>query len=458
MEKTSSKNGKVLTLLFAGVLMGALDISIVGPAIPSIEKALFVSGRSLSWIFSIYVLFNLVGIPLMSKLSDLFGRRNVYVWSVGLFGLGSLLVSFTEYFPILLIGRAIQGFGASGIFPVASAIIGDIYPPEKRGRKLGLLGAVFGIAFMLGPPIAGIILRYFDWNFLFIINLPIALIIIVFAYNILPTKTIMKRTEFDVPGVVLLGLFLASFTLGINFLDSKQLLVSLKSLDVWPFLLASLVFLYLLIKAEMKMSKPIIRISFFSNRQILLVGGMAIGLGLFQSSFIFVPKMLVNLFDVQPFTASFMLIPIVLLSALGSPISGRLTDSFGSKYVILWGLVATSAGMFMVAVIAADKALFYLAGSLIGLGFSMRTALNYIMLNEVGATDRATSQGLLTIFISLGQLTGSALIGAMIATDPNGISGFRQAFLILGGISALLAFLSLWLKNRSNELARQSQD
>ena len=269
MEKTSSKNGKVLTLLFAGVLMGALDISIVGPAIPSIEKALFVSGRSLSWIFSIYVLFNLVGIPLMSKLSDLFGRRNVYVWSVGLFGLGSLLVSFTEYFPILLIGRAIQGFGASGIFPVASAIIGDIYPPEKRGRKLGLLGAVFGIAFMLGPPIAGIILRYFDWNFLFIINLPIALIIIVFAYNILPTKTIMKRTEFDVPGVVLLGLFLASFTLGINFLDSKQLLVSLKSLDVWPFLVASLVFLYLLIKAELKISKPIIRIIFFSNRQIL---------------------------------------------------------------------------------------------------------------------------------------------------------------------------------------------
>jgi MFS family permease len=218
------------------------------------------------------------------------------------------------------------------------------------------------------------------------------------------------------------------------------------------------VFLYLLIKTELKVNKPIIRISYFSNRQILLVGGMAIGLGLFQSSFIFVPKMLVNLFDVEPFTASFMLIPIVLLSALGSPISGRLTDSFGSKYVILWGLLAASAGMFMVAMISADKTLFYLAGSLIGLGFSMRTALNYIMLNEVGATDRATSQGLLTIFISLGQLTGSALIGAMIATDPNGISGFRQAFFILGGISALLAILSLWLKNRSNELARQSLD
>lgn len=456
MEKTSPKNGKVLSLLFAGVLMGALDISIVGPAIPSIEKALFVSGRSLSWVFSIYVLFNLVGIPLMSKLSDLFGRRKVYVWSVGLFGLGSVIVSFTEYFPILLIGRAIQGFGASGIFPVASAIIGDIYPPEKRGRKLGMLGAVFGIAFMLGPPIAGIILKYFDWNFLFSINLPIALIIMVFANNLLPAKPILKRTEFDVPGVLLLGLFLASFTLGINFLNSNQLFSSLRSFEVWPFLAASLLFGYLLFKTELKVNNPIIRISYFSNRQILLVGGMAIGLGLFQSSFIFVPKMLVNLFAVQPFTASFMLIPIVLLSALGSPISGRLTDSFGSKYVILWGLVAASAGMFMVAIIPADKALFYVAGSLIGLGFSMRTALNYIMLNEVGAAERATSQGLLTIFISLGQLTGAALIGAMIATDPQGISGFRHAFFILGGISAVLAFLSLWLKNRSKELAGQS--
>jgi MFS family permease len=296
---------------------------------------------------------------------------------------------------------------------------------------------------------------YFDWNFLFIINLPIALMVMVFAYNLLPTKAFVQRSDFDVPGVVFLGLFLAFFTLGINFLNSEQAFESLFSLSVWPFMLASFVFLFLLVKVELKASKPIIKMSYFSNRQILLVGFMAVGLGLFQSSFIFVPKMVVNLFDVKPFTASFMLIPVVFASAIGSPISGRLTDAFGSKYVIFWGLVAASTGMLIVAFISADKSLFYLSGSLIGLGFSMRTALNYIMLNEVGDGERATSQGLLTIFISLGQLSGAALIGAMIATEPNGMSGFRQAFLVLGIVSVLLAISSLWLKNKSNELTNQ---
>lgn len=149
-----------MPLLLIGVLMAALDISIVGPAIPSIEKTLWVDEQLLSWIFSIYVLANLTGIPLMSKLSDVYGRRNIYILSVLLFGLGSIIVAISDTFWTLMVGRLIQGFGASGILPVASAVVGDIYPIEKRGRMLGLIGATFGIAFMLGPVIAGIFLKY----------------------------------------------------------------------------------------------------------------------------------------------------------------------------------------------------------------------------------------------------------------------------------------------------------
>ena len=148
-------NTQILIILFIGVLMGALDISIVGPAIPSIEKTIMISQKNLSWIFSIYVLFNLVGISLMAKLSDFFGRRWIYLISVAIFGIGSLVVASAHDFTFLLIGRGIQGFGSSGIFPVAAAVIGDIFPVEKRGRAVGLIGAVFGIAFMMGPFIAG---------------------------------------------------------------------------------------------------------------------------------------------------------------------------------------------------------------------------------------------------------------------------------------------------------------
>src|SRR5262245_30046153 len=122
---------KLLAVLFAGVLMAALDIAIVGPALPAIRDSFDVDDRAVAWIFTVYVLFNLIGTPLMAKLSDLLGRRSIYVLDVLLFALGSLLVALSPSLAVLLAGRAVQGIGAGGIFPVASAVIGDTFPPEK---------------------------------------------------------------------------------------------------------------------------------------------------------------------------------------------------------------------------------------------------------------------------------------------------------------------------------------
>ena len=126
------------------------------------------------------MLFNLVSTPLMAKLSDSFGRRSIYVMDVTIFAAGSLVVAFAPSFAFVLIGRAIQGLGAGGIFPVASAVIGDTFPPEKRGRALGLIGAVFGLAFLIGPILGGVLLLA-GWRWLFLINLPIAAVVIVMA-------------------------------------------------------------------------------------------------------------------------------------------------------------------------------------------------------------------------------------------------------------------------------------
>lgn len=165
---------KLLLVLFLGVLMGALDIAIVAPALPSIQNFFKVGDRILAWTFSIYVLFNLISTPLMAKLSDTFGRRSIYTLDVSLFAMGSLIVALSpaNLFAMLLFGRALQGFGAGGIFPVASAVIGDTFPPEKRGGALGLIGAVFGLAFLVGPILGGIVLTVTGWQWLFIIIYP----------------------------------------------------------------------------------------------------------------------------------------------------------------------------------------------------------------------------------------------------------------------------------------------
>ncbi len=137
MDFSDSKNrNKLLGLLFTGVLMAALDIAIVGPALPAIQKQFGIDERAAAWIFSIYVLFNLVGTPLMAKLADTIGRRSIYIIDIALFAAGSLIVAMSPNFSILLLGRAIQGFGSGGIFPVASAVIGDTFPQEKRGSAL----------------------------------------------------------------------------------------------------------------------------------------------------------------------------------------------------------------------------------------------------------------------------------------------------------------------------------
>ena len=450
----NSKSKRIMPLLLIGVLMAALDISIVGPAIPSIEKTLWVDEQLLSWIFSIYVLANLTGIPLMSKLSDVYGRRNIYILSVLLFGLGSIIVAISDTFWTLMVGRLIQGFGASGILPVASAVVGDIYPIEKRGRMLGLIGATFGIAFMLGPVIAGIFLKYFSWNALFLINIPIAILVAWGSWRVLPTARFSTLHDLDIRGILTLSGFLFFFTMTLSRLEPG----AFHSIDYWlltgAYAFSALLCLFLLIRVEKQESLPVVSVSLLQRRQVLLVGFISIGLGLFQSSFVFVPHMLVELYHVSSSTASFMLIPVVLASAIAAPISGLITDKLGSRIVILIGLVLATFGLFITGMQPELKWQFYIAGGLIGVGFSMRTSLNYIMLLEANPQERAMAQGLLTIFVALGQLAGASAIGA-IASGQGALSGFGPAFIIMAILAMIMTISSLFLKSRQKEISEQ---
>ena len=451
-------NNQILTLLFIGVLMAALDISIVGPAIPSIESTILMNQKDLSWIFSIYVLFNLVGISLMAKLSDYFGRRWVYITSAVIFGIGSLVVASSKDITFLLIGRGIQGFGSSGIFPVAAAVIGDVFPVERRGRALGILGSVFAIAFMIGPFIAGVMLQYFSWNVLFLINIPVVFLIVGWGYFILPSKRMEEKLKFDFSGVILLGIILAAFSVGINNIRLDQLYDSLTSFPVLPLFVVAALLTPILLMLEKNTEFPVINVKLFNSRQVLLVGLIAIGLGLFQSSIVYLPKLAVKLFDVEPYRASFMLLPVVIAAAIGSPIGGRLVDKIGSRFIISTGMLIATAALFLLSMIRKDMVYFYSAEGLLGLGLAIRASLSYIMLNEVPAKERASTQAILLIFISIGQLTGSALVGALISTPEQGVAGFGYAFMVMGSISALLLILSFFLKERKKERAGYSKE
>jgi EmrB/QacA subfamily drug resistance transporter len=447
-------NNKIIAVLFVGVLMGALDISIVGPAIPSIEQTIKIDPSMISWIFTMYILFNLLGISLFAKLSDIYGRSRIYAICIAIFGAGSLVVALSDNYTLILVGRAIQGYGASGIFPVASAVIGDIFPPEKRGRMLGLIGAVFGLAFIMGPLIAGILLTFTEWHVLFLINIPIAVVLIYYALRILPRKKISEKTKIDWLGILTLGSALAFLTLGISRIDTRNYPGSFENWRIWCLFILSFSFFAINIYHELRTPEPILNLRYFKSRQIRNAGLLALGTGFFQAFFIFLPKLSVAAFHLTPAKASFMILPLVFASAIGSPLFGRLIDKLGTRKVIMSGLVFLTIGMIIGMTETTSKPMFFIAGILTGIAFSILSgpALRYILLNETLSTERASSQAIITIFISVGQIINATIIGGIIAGSSDPIKGYQTAFGYLSIVSVILFLVSLRLKNREEEL------
>jgi EmrB/QacA subfamily drug resistance transporter len=455
-EKTRNK---IMLVLFLGVLMGALDIAIVAPALPSIQSFFGVGDRLLAWTFTIYVLFNLISTPLMAKLSDTFGRRSIYILDVGLFAIGSLIVALSpvNLFGMLLFGRALQGFGAGGIFPVASAVIGDTFPPEKRGSALGLIGAVFGLAFLVGPILGGIILTVTGWEWLFIINLPIAITVIILGWRLLPVTHRATNRTFDWAGMLVLGVMLACLAIGLNQIDTQNFFSSLASLNVWPFLLTGLILLFVFPTIERRTDNPILNLRLFKSRQTVLASMLSAGAGLGESGMVFIPALAVAALPkiITTHNSSYLLMPVVLAMAIGSPLVGRMLDKFGSKVMVFAGTLLLAIGMMMLSNGGLIASLwgFIASGAVIGMGLSslLGAPMRYIMLNEASASDRTSAQGLISLSTSVGQLTSSALVGAVAASLGGGVKGYGSAYMVIGIIAGVMVILTLGLKNRKQE-------
>jgi MFS family permease len=444
----------LLLILFVGVLMGALDLAIIGPALPAIQADFGIDARALAWIFSIYVLFQLVGTPLMAKLSDRYGRRSIYALNLSLFGLGSLILVLAPTFGILLVGRAIQGLGAGGIFPVASAVIGDTFPQEKRGPTLGLLGAVFGIAFLIGPILGGIFLR-FSWHWLFLINLPIVAVLIWQSLRLLPRSGAVVRKPFDAAGALLLSIVLGSVAIALTELDSGNVVVSLMSLPVAPFAVLAVVLAPVFWRVERKAADPIIPPRLLDSLQMRLTGAIAIGTGTLEAGTAFFPALAVAALGVTDYNASLLMLPSVVATTIGAPLVGRLLNVFGSRLIVQTGLACVAIGALIYALADLTITLFIVGGIIGGLGFAalLGAPLRYIVLNESSPADRGSAQGLLTVFLSVGQLSGAAIIGGVATSQGGGTRGYQLALLILGGLTTVLAVAGFGLKSRENERA-----
>jgi MFS family permease len=461
-----SKNPETgtLVILFLGVLMGALDIAVIAPAFTRIQEGFHITERALVWIFTIYVLCNLISTPFIARLSDQWGRKKMYIASIGLFAVGSFLVAISWNFSIAIIGRAIQGFGSGGIYPLASSIIGDIFPEEKKGRALGLLGSVYGIAFILGPVVGGLLLLI-DWHLVFLINIPLAVYVIVRSSHLLPSVRMLPgKLEFDWEGMSVLTIMLSSFAWGVNRINTHHLLESLASPSVWVFLLIPSVLLPFFIVFELRAEKhgraPIIPVRLFSLPDVTFSQIISFGAGASAASLVLLPGLAIGAFHISAFYASLMLIPPVIALSISSIIVGKLVDRYGPKQLVLAGIGLMLLGTELLGFTGTTWAGFFVSSIILATGFPtlIGAPLRYIMLEEASSDQRAAAQGLTALVILMGQLLGSAFLGAHASSYGGGVNGYRMVFFAQGFFMPLLFICALLIKAGKFAVVRDKQN
>ncbi len=396
--------------------MGALDQGIITPTFSSIAEGFGIEYNLAVWGLTIYTLSYAVSIPIMGKLADRYGRKRLFMVGVGLFGLGSFVAGTTGNFYLFLAARAIQAIGGGGIFPIANAQVAATFPPEKRGVALGMVGAIFGIASLIGPNLGGLIIDFFDWQWVFLINVPISIILILMSLKIEETREAVQR-PLDLGGVLVVSIAIFCLMYGITHLDRNDLVGSLLGINVWGYFVAVLLLIPILIFVEKRAQDPILNLQYFTQRNTLVTLLVGLSTGLLMSVMFFVPLFAETVVGVDKGTAGYLMTPLALASGIGAPVGGALLHKRGPKLVMLSGFLVVGLSSLGMAYAVSGVVSFIIVTFVMGFGFGLviGAPLNEMMFRNVDKHESASALASLSLFRSIGTSLGPTLAGAMLA-------------------------------------------
>ena len=403
--------------LMAGMLLAALDQSIVGTALPRIVSDL--GGLNhLSWVVTAYLLTSTAVTPLWGKISDLYGRRIIFQISIGIFLLGSALCGLSQNMAELIGFRAFQGIGGGGLMAIALAIIGDIIPPRERGRYQGYFGAVFGVSSVAGPLLGGWFTDGPGWRWIFYVNIPIGIAAMVIIAAVLKIPTIRREHSIDYLGAAIVVAAVTCLLLYLNWAGGAY-----GWFAVGPLLLvaASIVLTVAFVFVEAKAVEPIIPLRLFRN-SIFSIGnafGFLAGIAMF-GAIIFLPLFLQAVKGMSPTESGLAMLPAVVGIFSTSIGSGILITKTG-KYKIypILGAAVLIVALFLMGQLHVNTPYWviavysYLFGA--GLGFTMQTITTAVQ-NAVEFRDMGAATSGTTFFRQLGGAIGTAIFGAVLAS------------------------------------------
>lgn len=415
---------KVLTLLgvLLGMLLAALDQTIVSTAGPAIQRDLHIPASLYAWMTTAYLVASTVLVPVYGKLSDAFGRRRILVIGIIIFLLGSALCGLSQTMLQLILARALQGVGSASLFVSAFAIVADIFPPSERGKYQGIFGAVFGLSSVVGPLVGGFLTDHLSWHWVFFVNLPVGAVALTFILTRMPPlRHEGRRASVDFLGVLALSAFavplLLALSLGRRSVVPGEVGYAWGSPVILGMFALSAVGLAAFILAERTVREPLLDLKLFRDKTFA-VGNMAafISGAIFLSAIVFLPLFMVNVVGLSATGSGFTMTPLTLGIVAGNILSGQLVSRLGRYKKLILGAQALTVAAFGVMAFtlrpASTQGELTLKMIFVGLGLGPSLPLftlaiqNAVAQHQVGV---ATSSA--TFFRQMGATIGVALMG-----------------------------------------------
>ena len=405
---------EILFAVLLGILLAALDQTIVGTALPTIVTDLNGSDVYV-WAFTSYLLTATISGPIYGKLSDIYGRRPIFLIGVSIFLVGSALCGLSQEMWQFILFRGIQGLGAGALFPVALAIIGDIFAPSERGKYQGFFGAVFGVSFLLGPAIGGLITDNFGWHWIFFVNLPLGAVVLAVIWRTLPMHTEEGADRsLDYAGAALLTGALVPILVG---LTNKQT-GNWTDPAVGGLILLGFVVLPIFLFVENRAHEPLVPLKLFRIPAFTgAVTAMFLAAMGFFAAVVFLPRWFQVVNGSSALESGYQILPLLAGLIFSAIISGQIVARTRQyKVIVVGAMVLLAFGLYLSTNIRPDTPLplLWLWMAIIGFGIGPAFAVfTLVVQNNVPVRDLGTGTSSLTLFQQVGGTVGLALTGTI---------------------------------------------
>jgi EmrB/QacA subfamily drug resistance transporter len=412
MHKPATNIRWTTLALILGLLMAALDSSIVSTAMPAVISQLGGMDKFV-WVFSAYMIASVAAMPVFGKLSDMYGRKLLYLSCLGLFMAGSALCGAATSMTQLIVFRALQGIGGGSILPITFTIVFDMFPPEQKAKQQGIFGGVFGMSSVLGPIVGGLFTDVLNWHWIFYINLPLGVFSFILVAKYYRESARRHKQAIDWLG----GLTLTGAIVGAMFaLELGGKSYGWTSPTIVGLLAASVLMLIVFVRAERKAADPVIPLQLFRNRLFAVSMGITFLLAASSINQTYVPLFVQGVLGQTASSSGQIMTPMMLSVIFSSIASGAIIGKLSYRNLMLISIIVMSASAFLLGALLPESSrwtvsAFTVLGGL-GLGTSL-SVLTICALQSVEEEHRGTVNSLLSSFRYIGGSIGITILGGL---------------------------------------------